>query len=1133
MGNDIHKTNQTVNLQFQNKTHLFLIVPNNFPIPEDGIIGVPFLQAYHFNLSNKSLSLDNKIYKLENEIIILPKNTIQLITIEADKKRGDVIIEDCPYVPDGIFRISDYKIKVPLSNPTNDSISIRKEEINYKHIKTLPEREEIFSTLSIEEFSKRLKLLKENVRIDHIEEGLKEGIEKIITMYHDVFGLPGDPLPCTNLASHRIILKDNTPVNERQYRSPEIHRKEAKNQVNDMLMKMIISHSNTPYNSPLWIVPKKKDASGIIKWRVVIDFRKLNDKTDLDAYPLPVIEDIIDHLGKAKYFSALDLSSGFHQIPMEEESKKYTGFSTSDGHFHFNRMPFGLKNAPATFQRMMDTALRGLIGKICFAYLDDIVVFGRTIQEHNQNLVTLFDRLRATGLKLQPDKCEFLRPELEYLGHLITAEGVKPNPNKINAVQDFKIPSNQKQVKSFLGLSGYYRKFIMNFSTIAKPLIELTKTDQPFNWTDKCDESFKKLKKLLCSSPVLRYPDYDKEFTLTTDASNVGLGGVLSQEGHPICYISRTLNKPEMNYTTTEKELLAIVWAVKRLRQYLLGKKFTIQTDHQALKWLFNVKDPSSRLLRWRLKLEEYEYVIEYKKGKENQAADALSRLHLTTEEIDQLLNNEYKGDTGALQNLENSLNKSGNEMILRNEYENWKQTHQNDFITIKPNANGKLWTEIYKENPQIKPQKTFTCLQQYNLDNWIYQLNLNLTEQHNRGLKVLRFHICDPLFSSLEQQEIKNIINFLRQRINEPQEALNTQVCFSMTRDLTTAEKEAIIQEAHGNLSTGHFGENKTIMKAREKGIWKGMEEDIIQAVKKCRTCQEQKLTRIRKREFAIIPDTPLEPNDKIAMDIFGPLPITQQGNEYILSIQDVLTKYLLLIPLKTTTSESIITELLDHYIYIFSSPKHILTDQGRNFISDLVDKFERLFRIKHIKTTTFHPQSNGSLERAHAVVKDLLRTSIADNHTDWDLNLKIICMAYNTTSHETTGFTPFELTFGRKANLPSTLATTPTLHQDELINLWKRRHEKYIQDARNKIMKSKEKHKRIQDSRIVIPQEIYAPGDLILIHNDNIRKGKLEQEWFGPAIILETLENANYRIQFNNKEFLAHSNRLKPYYQ
>lgn len=270
-----------------------------------------------------------------------------------------------------------------------------------------------------------------------------------------------------------------------------------------MLDRRIIESSDSPYNAPVWVVPKKLDASGKRKWRIVIDFRKLNEITDQDAYPLPVIDTILSQLGNAKFFSALDLSSGFHQIPMHPDSKKFTAFSTPEGHFHYNRMPFGLKNAPATFQRLMDRALKGLIGKCCFVYLDDIIIFGQTIQEHNTNLAIILQQLTELNLKLQPEKCEFLKPELEYLGHVISKDGVKPNSKKIEAVKEFKQPRNSKEIKQFLGLAGYYRKFIQNFAKIAKPLSKLVKKDEPYRWTDEQQIAFDTLKLKLCEEPVL------------------------------------------------------------------------------------------------------------------------------------------------------------------------------------------------------------------------------------------------------------------------------------------------------------------------------------------------------------------------------------------------------------------------------------------------------------------------------------------------------------------------------------------------------------------------------------------------------------------------------------------------------
>ena len=281
-----------------------------------------------------------------------------------------------------------------------------------------------------------------------------------------------------------------------------------------------------------------------------------------------------------------------------------------------------------------------------------------------------------------------------------------------------------------------------------------------------------------------------------------------------------------------------------------------------------------------------------------------------------------------------------------------------------------------------------------------------------------------------------------------------------------------------------------------------------------------------------AVIPDIPIEPNDKITMNIVGPLSETQSGNNYILSIQDMLTKYIILIPLRETSSESILTNLLDHYIYIFSAPKHILTDQGANFVSDLVQKFENLFRIKHIKTTAFQPQTNGALERTHGTIKDLLRTYMADNETEWDQNLNLVCLAFNTAVHESTGLTLFEMTFGRKANLPSALATTSTLTRQELLDICKKRHEGYLEEGKAAIRKTQERLKRHQDANIIRSNPIFEIGDLVLLHNDT-KGNKLEREWLGPYTVIKRTNEVDYERIHNGHVYTVHANRLKSYYE
>lgn len=392
----------------------------------------------------------------------------------------------------------------------------------------------------------------------------------------------------------------------------------------------MIRPSESPYNSPLWIVPKKADSKGNKRWRIVIDYRALNEKTIGDAYPLPNITEILDQLGSAKYFSVFDLASGFHQIPTDEAHAQKTAFSTPHGHYEFTRMPFGLKNALATFQRLMDQALTGLQGTELFVYLDDIVLYASSLREHKIKFDRLTERLRAANLKLQPDKCEFLRKEVGYLGHIIGRDGVKPDPSKIRAVKEFPRPHNAKNIKQFLGLAGYYRRFILNFSKVARSLTDLLKKDEEFNWKEEQEQAFTQLRNALCTEPVLQYPDFTKPFIVTTDASGYAIGGILSQgpigKDAPIAYTSCLLNDAEKNYSTIEKELLAIVYCVNHFRPYLYGRKFSLVTDHKPLVWLHSVKDPTSRLVRWRLKLAEYEYQVMYKARKTNVNADALSR---------------------------------------------------------------------------------------------------------------------------------------------------------------------------------------------------------------------------------------------------------------------------------------------------------------------------------------------------------------------------------------------------------------------------------------------------------------------------------------------------------------------------
>ena len=388
--------------------------------------------------------------------------------------------------------------------------------------------------------------------------------------------------------------------------------------IEEMLSQGVVKHSQSPWASPVVLVNKKD--GGL---RFCVNYRQLNRVTKSDVFPLPRIDDKLDLLSGAKYFTTRDLASSYWQVCMDPASQEKTAFITHSGLYEFKKMPFGLVNAPATFQRLMEVVLSGLARDGCMVYLDDILVFGRTLDEHNDNLAKVFQRLRSAGLTLKPKKCKFVQTEVCYLGQVVSAERVRTDPSKLQAILEFPVPDNVKALRSFLGLASCYRRFIPQFSKTAGPLFNLTKKNSLFAWTSLCQETFDKLRKLLTSAPVLVYPEFRVPFILETDASIAGLGAVLAQKQadglvQPIAYASRTLQDHEKRYRITELEGLGVVWAVKHFQPYLYGHHCDIYTDHEALKSLLNTPQPSGKLARWGMAIQELDLRILHCTGKSN-----------------------------------------------------------------------------------------------------------------------------------------------------------------------------------------------------------------------------------------------------------------------------------------------------------------------------------------------------------------------------------------------------------------------------------------------------------------------------------------------------------------------------------
>jgi hypothetical protein len=374
------------------------------------------------------------------------------------------------------------------------------------------------------------------------------------------------------------------------------------------------------------VLVRKKDG----EWRFCVDYRRLNAITTKDVYPLPRIDDALSRMEGSRYFTILEMQAGYWQVEVDEQDRVKTAFITADGLFEFKVMPFGLTNAPATFQRMMDVVLAVLKWKICLVYLDDIVVFAPTVTQHLERLESVLQRIGRAGLKLKLSKCSFLEQSLRVLGFIVSREGLSPDPEKISAVRDFPTPRNVKELQSFLGRCSYYRKFVPDFAVLARSLSNLTKKNQRFLWGEEHQRSFEALKTVLTSPPILAHPRYDLPMEIHCDASHYGVGAVLVQQydgkEHVLAYASRLLSKPEVNYSVSEKECLALVWSIKKFRKFIWGQKVKVVTDHHSLCWLLKKRDLSGRLARWSLQLQDLEIEIVYRSGRLHTDADSLSR---------------------------------------------------------------------------------------------------------------------------------------------------------------------------------------------------------------------------------------------------------------------------------------------------------------------------------------------------------------------------------------------------------------------------------------------------------------------------------------------------------------------------
>lgn len=1150
---------------FSEKFYVF----KNMSCTANGILGENFLKRYLaiINYKDSILQLSNHNLRVQLKINLnnMYRHTIpprcEVIRFIPTASSSDCVvlsneIEKGVFVAGLIAKPSNGQIPLRILNTTNVEIEYDFQNLPIYDINCF----DVCSLLEETNSVSRVKTLFELLNLSNMNKEERHSIEHICAKYADIFHLPGDKLSTTNIMSHTISLKENvSPSYVKPYRIPHSLKKEVQRQIDDMLANDIIEETTSEWSSPVLLVPKKSDRSNERKWRLVIDYRQLNNRIKDDKFPLPNITEILDSLSGSIYFSKLDLSQSYYQLSLDKNSRKYTAFSidkmyqleldpqsrkytafTTDKQYQMKRSPMGLKTSPSVFSRLMTIAMSGINYNQAFIYLDDCVVIGKSMENHNKNLISVFERLRKVNLKLNPMKCDFLRTEIVYLGHKITSKGILPDDSKIETLRKYPVPLNSDDVKRYLAFANYYRRFIPNFAKITYSLNKLCKKDIEFEWSSECQQSFEQLKSCLMSPPVLDYPDFseDNTFELRTDACKTGLGAVLSNKnGRVVAYASRNLSPAESRYPIIDLELLAIVWAVRHFRPYLYGRRFKILTDHKPLVYLFSLKDPSSRLTKFRLYLEEYDFEIVHIPGRNNAAADALSRLPVPTTCDDLKSMGQHvisvltRAQTKKLQPLATDVVNSNS----IKDSSTCSGPDQPDTVEILKKPYNIV--EIFFCN-----EKKFTNLE-YRYSNrkfcmyvpslftiYLNTRSLSYPSELARDLALLcdTENINEVLITrnSENSTNIKILASYMKKlKIKVPRILITKDLIRISSRE----DKKIVLNDFHLLPTSGHAGVNRMVNNLKKYYFWPGMSNDVIDYVKRCPQCQLNKYSNHSVREPMVITDTANTAFERIALDIMGPFTIDNNNYKYILTLQCDLSKFIEAYPLYSKDSESVARVFVNNFILRYGVPKEIITDKGTEFMSSIMTEVCKILNIKKLNSTSYHHETIGSLENSHKSLGAYLRIQCDRNTLDWSDWLPFWTFSYNTTVHTETKYTPFELVFGKICTLPSDLGLSiePLYNYNDYPKEMKFRLQRAQYDAKNNLLDSKFKRKILYDRKSY--PVTYKKGDLILIKNQI--GDKLSSVYNGPFVVLEDV-SPNVKILKNNKEYIIHKNNTKKFF-
>lgn len=1130
-------------------SHKVHIVPESFEIPVSGILGKDFLKAFECNIdySTMTLTVNTQDASIIVNIFEGPDKDSLVIPPRCEVIRHFKVSEKISLNEDQVLNPTEVAPGVVIArsifNPNNPFLRVINTTDKPAVVKRiLPKSEKLsnFDIYSVNDVTKETIDRKRKVNelvTKGVPEYVKRELGELCIKYADVFALQTDKMTVNNFYSQKLRITDQNPTYVKNYRLPQSHKEEINKQVAKLLEDDLIEPSCSNYNSPLILVPKPT-LGGEKRWRMCVDYRLVNKKLVADKFPLPRIDEILDGLGRAKYFSVLDLFSGFHQVPLEEDSRDITSFSTSEGSFRWKVLPFGLNVSPNSFSRMMSLAFVGASQIQYFLYMDDVIVIGNSVKHHLKNLQGIFQILRKRNLKLNPLKCKFFRSEVTYLGHKCTANGILPDPEKLRCVMEYPTPKDKDEVKRFVAFANYYRRFIKNFAAISRPLNVLTRKDSIFHWSEECQKTFDCLKKKLTKPPILAYPDFTKTFTITTDASKYACGAVLSQQidgiDRPIAFASKPFTKGEINKITKEQELIAIHWAVKHFRPYIYDSFFKIKSDHKSLIYLFSLKDPSSRLTRIRLDLEEHNFVIEHIKGKDNVVADALSRIHIDELKSIRIMTKKILAVTTRSMIKKRNVSPIEERQLTQVKepkmYEVLLGTALEKIPVLRTIVRkDRAIINVHKSEKNCKNNKPVIEIDVSQIGNSRAALERFLTQLDEKtsriGIKYVSIKNEDILFSLIEAQKIKDVATKILKN-------LTIRVVPSPERITNRELQLELVEKLHDDLiAGGHPGQKRLKAKISQRYTWKGMSRDVAKFVKNCEKCLLNKI-KIGSKEPLVMTETPAKPFDKVVIDTIGPLPVSEAGNKYAVTIICDLTKYVIGIAIPNKEAVTVAKALVDNFILVFGLPNELLSDLGTEYKNEVFSHLTQMLDMKQSFSTPYRHQTVGSIERNHRSFNEFLRTYLPDRLHDWDQLLRYFLFAYNTTPNTSFDlkYSPFELVYGKLPTLIDCVKDRqidPVYNIDDLANEVKIRLQVAHSHARKLLEEAKRRNKFNYDVNAK-PIDL-KKGHTVILQNDG-RKQKLENTYKGPYKV-EEVKKSNVIIKDlkTNKIEEVHKNRLR----